>query len=287
MVRIKAETTAAIALAPTQSYRHPQPDQCNSYYGFYSPATTYQQSCQTHVSTQQLNEVLGEVWTAASGYQYWAEVSLLKMNLCLENVFMTLNFISVLNRLAFLFLFISCDLWMSLVLTCRLMCVRSSLAPSLIKWLLFSSLASSTDEPLHGWLHSNFCFQTVPPTQPQVAPFYPLMSWHFMMSSVWRLLFVSSGEARDGQTVTVGSPSSLPPRTHLSSHLIVSLLPHGPVKDGRAERCAFRVEAEERSPTSRSRLPLSREGNKRSVQVSDLFFYSLLFSSPAMPSSLV
>lgn len=174
------------------------------------------------------------------------------------------------------------------MLTCCLMCVRSSLAPPLIKRLFFSSLASSTDEPLRGWLHSSFCFQTVPPTQPQVAPFYPLMSWHFMMSSVWRLLFVSSGEARDGQTVTVGSPSSLPPRTHLSSHLIVSLLPHGPVKDGHAERCAFRVEAEERSPTSRSRLPLSREGNKRSVQVSDLsFFYSLLFSSPAMPSSLV
>lgn len=186
--------------------------------------------------------------------------------------------LSVLNRLAFLFLFISCDLWMSLVLTCCLMCVRSSLAPPLIKRLLFSSLASSTDEPLRGWLHSSFCFQSVPPTQPQVAPFYPLMSWHFMMSSVWRLLFVSSGEARDGQTVTVGSPSSLPPRTHLSSHLIISLLPHGPVKDGHAERCAFRVEAEERSPTSRSRLPLSREGNKRSVQVSDLSFFILYYS---------
>ncbi|XP_039902128.1 la-related protein 4B-like isoform X1 [Simochromis diagramma] len=77
MVRIKAETTATIALAPTQSYRHPQQNQCNSYYGFYSPATTYQQSCQTHLSTQQLNEVLGEVWTAASGYQYWAEPPLL------------------------------------------------------------------------------------------------------------------------------------------------------------------------------------------------------------------
>lgn len=150
MVRIKAETTAAIALAPAQCYRHPQPDQCNNYYGFYPPATTYQQSCPTHASTQQLNEVLGEVWTAASGYQDWAEVSSLKMNLCLKNVFMTLNFISVLNRLAFLFLFISCDLWMSLVLTCRLMCVRSSLAPPLIKRLLFPSLASSTDEPLHG-----------------------------------------------------------------------------------------------------------------------------------------
>lgn len=278
MVRIKAETTAAIALAPTQSYRHPQQNQCNNYYGFYSPATTYQQSCPTHVSTQQLNEVLGEVWTAASGYQDWAKVSSLKMNLCLENLFMTLNFISVLNRLVFLFLFISCDLWMSLVLTCRLMRVRTSLAPSLIKRLLFSSLASSTDEPLRGWLHSSFCFQTVPPTQPQVALFYPLMSWHFMMSSVWRLLFVSSGEARVGQTVTVGSPSSLPPRTHLSSHLIVSLLPHGPVKDGRAERCAFGVEAEERSPTSRSRLPLSREGNKRSVQVSDVSFFILYYS---------
>lgn len=278
MVRIKAETTAAIALAPTQSYRHPQQNQCNNYYGFYSPATTYQQSCPTHVSTQQLNEVLGEVWTAASGYQDWAKVSSLKMNLCLENLFMTLNFISVLNRLVFLCLFISCDLWMSLVLTCRLMRVRSSLAPSLIKRLLFSSLASSTDEPLRGWLHSSFCFQTVPPTQPQVALFYPLMSWHFMMSSVWRLLFVSSGEARVGQTVTVGSPSSLPPRTHLSSHLIVSLLPHGPVKDGRAERCAFGVEAEERSPTSRSRLPLSREGNKRSVQVSDVSFFILYYS---------
>lgn len=191
---------------------------------------------------------------------------------------MTLNFISVLNRLAFLFLFISCDLWMSLVLTCRLMCGRSSLAPPLIKRLLFSSLASSTDEPLPGWLHSSFCFQTVPPTQPQVAPFYPLMSWVFMMSSVWRLLFVSSGEARDGQTVTVGSPSSLPPRTHPRSHLIISFLPLGPVKDGRAERCAFQVEAEERSPTSRSRLPLSREGNKRSVQVSDLSFFILYYS---------
>lgn len=183
MVRIKAETTAAIALAPSQNYRPPQLDQCNNYYGFYSPATTYQQSCPTHAPTQQLNEVLGEVWTvAASGYQDWAEVSLLKMNLYLEKLIMALNFISVLNRLVFLFLFISCDLWMSLVLTCRLMCVRSSLAPSLIKRLLFSSSASSTDEPLHGWLHSSFCFQTVPPTQPQVAPFYPLMSSHFMMS---------------------------------------------------------------------------------------------------------
>lgn len=105
MVRIKAETTAAIALAPTQSFRHPQPDQCNSYYGFYSPATTYQQSCQTHVSTQQLNEVLGEVWAAASGYQYWAEVSLLKMNLCLENVFMTLNFIISVKQIS-IFVFV-------------------------------------------------------------------------------------------------------------------------------------------------------------------------------------
>ncbi|XP_031596465.1 la-related protein 4B-like isoform X1 [Oreochromis aureus] len=78
MVRMKAETTAAIALAPNQSYRPPQPEQCNNYYGFYPSATTYQQSCPTHASTQQLNEFLGEVWTlAASGYQDWAEPPLL------------------------------------------------------------------------------------------------------------------------------------------------------------------------------------------------------------------
>lgn len=121
----------------------------------------------------------GCIWISRLGRSEFVKDELCGMSLYLEKLIMALNFISVLNRLV---IFFSCDLWMSLVLMCRLMCVRSSLAPSLIKLLLFSSSASSTDEPLHGWLHSSFRFQTVPPTQPKVAPFYSLMASHFMMS---------------------------------------------------------------------------------------------------------
>jgi len=75
MARIKAKTMAFNTYTPKNGYRPIQLDQCSSHYGSYFPPTTFQQSCSTHIPTQQLYDFNNEVWTAATGYQECGEVS--------------------------------------------------------------------------------------------------------------------------------------------------------------------------------------------------------------------
>ncbi|KAM4533949.1 uncharacterized protein PAE49_022276 isoform 2-T3 [Odontesthes bonariensis] len=81
MARIKAKTMAFNSYAPKNGYRPIQLDQCSSPYGSYFPPSTFQQSCPTHVPTQQLYDFNNEVWAAATGYQECAEPHLMMNDL--------------------------------------------------------------------------------------------------------------------------------------------------------------------------------------------------------------
>ncbi|XP_072234872.1 uncharacterized protein [Leuresthes tenuis] len=92
MARIKAKTMAFNTYAPKNGYRPIQLDQCSSHYGSYFPPTTFQQSCPTHIPTQQLYDFNNEVWTAATGYQECAEQPHLMMNDLINGLAAVSNF---------------------------------------------------------------------------------------------------------------------------------------------------------------------------------------------------